>query len=223
MAEIDSAIGRQRVQAPAGRRFVVEDEGGPPPRKAGPAIAAPGPGPGPVVEQPLDQQADPMAYREQQLRQARAEKEAVEGPARKWLELLIGLGQATADVGVEGPEGETTFSLRTLKGREMRELTRVADAGVVEKSMSGAYDLRKATLAFGVYAVDGADIDLVLGVGGAPWQERFEARRRLFEEMDDSVTARIYTAYNALVSENRARYDWSDPKGLEEFRDDVKK
>ncbi len=221
MAEIDSAIGRQRVQAPAGRRFVVEDEGGPPPRQAGPAPTAAGPGP--VVEQPLDPQADPMAFREQQLRHAKAEKEAVDGPARKRLELLIGLGQATSDVGVEGPGGETTFSLRTLKGREMRELTRVADARAAEQSMAGVYDLRKTTLAFGVYAIDGADIDLVLGVGGAPWQERLEARRRLFEEMDDSVTSRIFTAYNALVAENRARYDWSDPKDVKEFRDDVKK
>jgi hypothetical protein len=233
MGEIDSPIGKTTFKSQPMKTWTVEDvtdqdfEIPPNAREQG----APGPE---VYENLTPEQAN-------QLRRDFATRTAAGGagetgvrggiPGKRRLEILLGIGRGKKDVSLQTPEGRFTFSLRTLKGREQREVATLAETLKRVKSSEGAYvlsptsvyQLRTMALKHSLYAIDGIDIDMVLGQANQSYEDRISFREAFLDELDEDVLSYLFSAYESLVVEHTSKYNFSSEEDMKEVAEEVKK
>jgi len=127
------------------------------------------------------------------------------------LEILTGIGRLSRDVKIDN----VVFTLRSLKGREMREVM-VATANSNISVFEQAFELRAQQLARAITKIDGHPIDLVLGDGDLANKIAF------IQEMDEQVLSKLHSEYSAMITENNKNLEELG-KTPEEVVDTVKK
>lgn len=189
--EISSPLGNKTIDAPEMKRFAVPDE----------------------TETPQMGVEEVMAMRRQKM----AEMSSVGDAARKRIEILVGIGRAVKTVSV----GETTYSMRTLKGKEMKYLAQKTSEAAKSNVISSIYDGRSLALSMAIYAIDGIDVDIVLDCVGLP--ERLAARMAFYDDMDDALLSHLYSHWEILIKENNDKYAIKNDEDAKEVLASVKK
>jgi hypothetical protein len=142
-----------------------------------------------------DREAELMAQLEAARSNKKKEKEKAPEGARNRLELLTGIARAVDKVSVDG----ITFSIRTLKSRENKEIIEaIMD---IENGAIQAFETRAQTLARSIYEIDGQPFSLMIG------SDKMEAKVFFAQELDESLLSHLYNKYTALVNKNRGRFD----------------
>ena len=189
--EISSPLGNKTIDAPEMKRFAVPDE----------------------TETHQMGVEEVMAMRRQKM----AEMSSVGDAARKRIEILVGIGRAVKTVSV----GETTYSMRTLKGKEMKYLAQKTSEAAKSNVISSIYDGRSLALSMAIYAIDGIDVDIVLDCVGLP--ERLAARMAFYDDMDDALLSHLYSNWEILIKENNDKYAIKNDEDAKEVLASVKK
>lgn len=202
MSNIKSSIGSRQVRP--GRTFQVTDpdmdlsqfdnlEEGPP--------------------QQLDHR-DVTKMREQAKRSA----QELQPQAKTRLDVLLGLGRIFKEVPLDTPQGKITFTLKTLKAKEMSYMI-----NHTIKNNSNAYEMRSIQLAFSMHALDGADIDVLLDTNDLPDEERLQTRINLINEFDDVTVAYLHKQYSELREEQTKKYGLNTQADAQEVAEDISK
>lgn len=130
--------------------------------------------------------------------------------AKKRAEILTGLGRASSEVNVDG----VTFSMRTLKQIELREIIKTASN--LELGSEQAYELRVRTLAYSIYAIDGQPVGLAIG------SDAFEDWVEVINNMDETIVSYLHRHYTDLNSKNKVKYNLTEEEA-KEVVEDIKK
>jgi hypothetical protein len=153
---------------------------------------------------------------EQMARQAREEKFAnmakISDSAKKRIELLSDIGRLTKDVAVGG----ITFSIRTLKSKEMRDAS-FATFTETNTQLEASYEARKQQLARAIYQIDHQDIDFVIG------SKDLDARFVLLDSLEETVIGSLWDEFIKLKEEARTKFGLSSDKDTKEVVEDLKK
>jgi hypothetical protein len=143
------------------------------------------------------------------------QKGSLNQDARRRIDIITGIGRRTKDVEVvQADSSITVFTLRTLKGVEQKKLIEVIEGSNRASMPNGEliimptslYLIRLTTLKYSLSAIDGIDVDIVLGCSDQPFEQRVEARKELLEDMDDALTAYLYSKYQELHQETADGY-----------------
>lgn len=224
MGEINSPIGKTRFTSQSMPNWSVENVDDDDDQFAIPADA--------VQEEGSEISPQEAMERRRQFAQ-RAEKKqaAAKLGSKRRIELLLGLGRGTKDVPIETDEGTVTFSLRTLKRKENREIAsflenakRVrADTGEYILSPASLYALSVMALKYAIYEVDGIEIDVVLGTVNAEDDQRISVRELFVEELDDTLVNHLFAEYERLVVDNTAKYGIKSEAEAKEVAEELRK
>jgi len=127
---------------------------------------------------------------EEEIKRAREEKRTNRAPknAVNRLEILTGIGRLVKDVDIEG----ITFSLRSLKNKETREV--IEAAALSQTNVGEALTIRKCTLARSIFEIDGVPFMHFLGS---------ETAEDVIDEMEESVIGRLWEEYSNMIVEHR--------------------
>lgn len=195
MVEIKSAISNQKLdQEKPMRKFVVSDE-----------------------EQGFSQEQEEAKLRGQidAARQAKIDASStinnkISASAKKRLEILSGLGRGTKDIPVDG----VSFSIRTLKSAELREIIKAATQA--DEGADSVFEARANTLARVIYKIDGQEVGLILG------DDSLETKLNFVQELDEDVAQYLYREYTDLVKENKKKFPTVEEE-IKEVSDQIKK
>lgn len=153
---------------------------------------------------------------EQFSRQAREEafsnQSKITASGKKRIELLADIGRLTKDVSVGG----ITFSLRTLKSKEMRDAS-FATFSLTNSQLEASYEARRQQLSRSIYQIDGQDIDFVLG------SKEIDAKFALLDELEESVISVLWDELIALKETARTSFGLKSEKDTKEVVEDLKK
>jgi hypothetical protein len=224
MVKIESSIGSSSFEEPAGRTFQVPDATGQD------AVSFRSQ----FLNNPEQTAATPDMHEHQmaQMKAAEMAKQSALTDAKRRVEMLIGIGRTYKDVKIDTDKGPVTYTLRSLKGREQKELDQEfekakrlkrddgADVGFMPTSLQ---DIKVCTLKHGISAIDGVDIDIVLGVYTQPMEARVAMRQAFIEELDDGLTNHLFLSYQAMAYENRERFAVKTEKDAKEVAELIKK
>ncbi len=212
MGEFDSPLGRKTFASKQLRTFTVDNasESEPPVvRTVNSTVAMPD------EELTTDQV---IARRRQKIQELNQVTEA----ARKRIAILTNMGRASRDVIVADGQDTVTYSLRTLKGREMKYLAQITAEASKNNVIGGMFDGRLVALAQAVYAVDGIDLDVAIGAR-PEMGDTLPERITFLEDLDDALLNRLYNEWDQLVKENNARYAIKTEAEAKEVASDIKK
>lgn len=131
--------------------------------------------------------------------------------ARRRVEMLCGLTRSTRTADIDG----TTFSLRTLKNKEMREALLIASQ--FDGTVESPFEIRKQLLARSLYEVAGTDITLFLG------DSSLESIYEFLDEMDENLLTRLYSEYLLLADEATKKFSIKSEVDAKEVVEDLKK
>lgn len=212
MSEINSPLGRLKMASPAQSRpamLNVTDESGftPPPQTfeaTGNPYAT-----GPAFEDEMSE--EDMEQLAQVRREQRANAAKITAVARERLEILTGLNRLRSTITVEG----VTFSLRSLKSVEMREI--MIAAAAAKSAQERYFATRDAVLAKSIFAIDGQDVKMVLGSGQPA------AVFSLIASMEHSVVERIFEHYEEMIRNNRNKIQVVSKEDGQQVAEDLKK
>jgi len=146
------------------------------------------------------------AARQQQV----SEKQRATPVAVKSMEILTGIGRLGTKIEVDG----TTFSLRSLKAKEMR---------AVMKAVSNAeegdriFEMRSQILARAIYEIDGQPVDMVLQT------DDVDEISEMIQEMDELTLTNLYTKYTDMLSEHSKNLGKNLGETSEEVTENLKK
>jgi hypothetical protein len=229
MPKFDSPIGSKQFQGQPMREVSVPDESGytPPPTPHLPR----------QVRQPVHDHAPPvfderafqefqaqmnpvqpvreMSDVEQQIlaaKRAKQEgKERISEGARRRIEMLIGMSQMSKTVDING----TTFTLKTLKNEEAREvlIASIPYDGTIEFSFENA----KQTLARSLTEIAGTDINQFLS------SSELSVRLDFISQLPQALFTRLYNEYVALDTESRDKFGLKNDADVKEVVEDLKK
>ncbi len=148
--------------------------------------------------------------------------------ARDRIAFLTGIGKNTLDVEIEyaGPDGnslKSVFTLRTLKGREMKRLAMKIREVQESDSGDGTFQVRALALGQALSSIDGANIDMVLGIEGRDEQQRLAVRMAFVEEIDEHVASYVYARFNQMTSDAVQKYSIKTEEDVEEVAEAIKK
>lgn len=150
---------------------------------------------------------------EQAFARARQEKRhgvRISSEAKSRIEFLINLGRMTSDITIENVK----FSLRTLKGREMREsLVHTAKAD----SINQIFEARKQQLARSLYAIDGAEIALIIGT------DELGTCMEFIDELEENVISALYKEFVTLNNKSASLFEVKTNADVKEVVEDLKK
>jgi len=135
------------------------------------------------------------------------------GQAKNRIEILANIGRLTRDVTIGGH----TFSLRTLKAREVREASLLTFNPAFKLDMELMYEARCQQLARSMYKIDGQDIGLVLG------DDSVEARLKFLDDQEESAVSRLFDEYTALKTDAQKQFGISTDAEAKEVSEDLKK
>lgn len=132
--------------------------------------------------------------------------------AKKRIEILADIGRLTKDVSIGGH----IFSLRTLKGKEMREAN-LAATTTANTNLEISYELRRQRLARSIYKIDGHDIIYVLG------SDDLNTKFNFIEDLEDAVAGKLFDAFSSLNKDAVNQYGINSEKDELEVSEDLKK
>jgi hypothetical protein len=210
MAEINSPLGKTKVNTPHRRVYTVEDN----------SVDSANPSYEDTAEAFLrEQDAKRVPLEQIQTRQEMLkEQNRIKPEARKKLEVLLGIARNTKDVEIDG----VVFTLQTLKDYEIEELTKLPklfEEGVLKESVAVEFlfYLRRVTLAYSLVSMDGESIDNVLEVND------FDSKIEAIKLLDNNLTAYLFNIYEQLRDETSAKYSIKNKKEVEEVVESLKK
>lgn len=146
---------------------------------------------------------------------------------RDLVEQITGIGRRYKTVEVKDPDFNHSFTLRTLKGWEKKDVIRAYES-IPKKTMgegidlkyyhdaSGEHLLKLVSLSHALCAIDGTDLDMILGISSIDDEDKIGHRRHFVEEMDDYLTDYLYIQYNLLCKQSSDGYVLKYPNSLEE-------
>jgi hypothetical protein len=137
----------------------------------------------------------------------------ITGQAKTRIEILANIGRLTRDVAIGG----YTFSLRTLKAREVREASLLTFNPAFKLDMELMYEARCQQLARSIFKIDGQDIGLVLG------DDSVEARLKFLDDLEESTVSHLFDEYTALKTDAQNQYGISTDAEAKEVSEDLKK
>lgn len=153
------------------------------------------------------------AEEEEELRRARKEKlnPPISPQGKTRLEYLTDIGKMTKDITI----GSSTFTLRTLKAREQRQvyLTLVD----VSNKIDEAYNLKFYSLSYSLIKIDGIDINLVVKINS------LQDKIKILEDLEETTTDQLFSAYQELKSSSDKQFSIKDDKDMKEVSEDLKK
>jgi len=153
------------------------------------------------------------AEEEEALRRARKEKvnPPIAPKSKTRLEYLADIGKMTKDVTIGG----ITFTLRTLKGREQRQvyLTLVDVTNKVDE----LYNIKFNTLAHSLIKIDQQEIAVMVKVNSL-----FD-KIKMLEDLEEVVTDQLYSTYQKLKEESDSQFSIKTDADVKEVSEDLKK
>ncbi len=212
MGKIESSLGERTFQSTGMKTYTVDDASGvddpdffqPAPRKM-------------TAE-------EVMALREERMAGGNGGGGGRPDPnVKRRIEMLVGIGRQTRDVIIEDENGKAVYSIRTLKSKEMRALMHLAAEMAKAESVDTLYAIREQTLALSVFAIDGIDVDMVLGVANRSHEERLEARKMLFNEMNEYTLNYLYRMHEDMMAENAKLFSIKDAADAKEVAEQIRK
>lgn len=129
---------------------------------------------------------------------------------RERMEYLAGLGRIRKDIVVDG----TTFSLQTLKAREMREAVK---AVTNVPKLEIVFEARRQELAYAIYRVDGIPIEQVVGT------DDINVRLDWVEDMDLAMQKYLHAELGEMDKQSATKYSIKTTEQLKEVIEDAKK
>ncbi len=206
MAKFESTIGKSNINgnSPSMKSFTVDD-------------ASEGSYDNSEYNQPKSdfrQSAQASQFTEDDIIEARKRKQYesthINPGAKKRIEMLSGIGRAHKDI----PVDSTVFSIRTLKSSEQLEV--LLSSSKIDLTIQAMFDQRAQTLARSIYAIDGQDIDLIVG-------PTVDEKLFAVQQLDEAVINYIFDHYNKLVKQNTSKFSISTPEEVKEVVEDIKK
>jgi hypothetical protein len=156
-----------------------------------------------------------QAAMEQEFREAREAKrlgrERLNDGAKRRIEMLIGMTRVTRSVDLNG----YSYTLQTLKSRELREAITAASA--FDGNVQSPFEIRKQLLARSLVQIAGMDADQFIG------SSDLDIKLEFIEEMDHYLLGRLYDEYLAMVKEAREKYAIKNETDAKEVVEDLKK
>lgn len=158
-----------------------------------------------------------QAELEEAVREARKQKLAnanrIGDAAKKRIEILADIGRLTRDVNIGG----FSFSLRTLKSKEMREAA-LSTFSTALTQAEASYEARKQQLARSLFKIDGEDIATIIG------SNTIEDKMSFVEDnLEDIVVDKLWNEFVLLKEEAKTKYGISNDKEAQEVIEDLKK
>src|SRR5260221_8128560 len=92
-------------------------------------------------------------------RETKQIKQQAPAVAKNRLDILLGIARSARDVEVDG----IVFSIRSLKAKEIQEITEKLLEANTTNEVINRLETRKHMIARSLYAIDNQDIDLVIG------------------------------------------------------------
>lgn len=188
MTEINSPISRLKLAQQSQRRFTV-----------------------PQGHEDHDHQSfeEPsISEIEQKIIQARHDKakgiERLSPEAKKRVELVTGIGRLEKDVQID----DVTFTLRTIKSREMKEA--MLSLIGIQYELEATFEKRRQLVARSLHKINGVELLLFLG------DDSLESRLSFVDELDEYVTSKLFEEYVSLANEATEKYT---PKTLDEAKE----
>ncbi len=160
----------------------------------------------------LEAQLERLKHLESVKAEARQLKKQAPPEAKNRLDILLGIARSARDVEIDG----ITFSIRSLKAKEIQEITeKLLELGSTSETIA-RLEMRKHLVARSLYAIDSQDIDLVIG------SKSIEDRLNFVDELDESLVQHLSNIYGEMKADNDRRF--SDlGKTQEEVQDNIKK
>lgn len=142
--------------------------------------------------------------------------------AKKRTEYLAEIGRLYVDVPFENADGSTNvFTLRSLKGKEMRLLHGITQVLAKEQDPDLVFKIRSTTLKYALHSIDGIDADIVLGTSGLSEGERYAAREEFVEDLDENILDKLASEYHKMIKDKGFRVE--TPEQAKEVSEDIKK
>lgn len=131
--------------------------------------------------------------------------------AKERIEILTGLGRCIQKIEFEG----ITFSLRSLKDKEMREVVFMSNTCV--NKVDAYFEARLQTLARSIYEIDSQPISLVLS------SDKLEDVINWLEDMDEGLVEFIHTHYLDMIKKNKEKFAIKNEDDAKEVVEEIKK
>lgn len=131
--------------------------------------------------------------------------------AKKRLEMLLGMTRTTRQFNI----GENSFTLQSLKAKEMREA--IIAAAVYDNTVQSPFEIRRQFLARSLVEIAGVDFEQFIG------SNELEAKLLFIEELDEALSVRLYDEYLLLSREARDKYAIKTEAEAKELVQDIKK
>jgi hypothetical protein len=144
-------------------------------------------------------------------REIKKGKEKIGESAKRRIEMLIGMTLAVKEVTID----QNTFTLKTLKSKEMREA--LSASSQFDGSLETPYEIRKQILARALTHIAGVEIEQFIS------SSSLEAKLNFIDELDDSFIGRLYKEYTILSDENQRKYGIKTDSDVKEVFEDIKK
>lgn len=153
------------------------------------------------------------AEEEEALRRARKEKvnPPITAKSKTRLEYLADIGKMTKDVTIGG----TTFTLRTLKAKEQRQVyLTIVD---VNNKVDEVYNIKFNTLAHSLIRIDGQELAVMVKVNS------LSDKIAMLEDQEETVIDQLYAAYQQLKTESDNQFSIKTDEDVKEVSEDLKK
>ena len=131
--------------------------------------------------------------------------------AKKRLELLLGMIRTIRQFQI----GENSFTLQSLKGKEMREA--VMAAAEYDRTVQSPFEIRRQLLARSLVEISGVNFEQFIG------SSELDAKLIFVEELDEALLTRMYDEYLILAREARDKYAIKTEAEAKELVQDIKK
>ena len=195
----------------------------------------------PQQQQPYPQQQQPyqtgpttvdsaMEMRDEFARQAAIQHQQDQHIARRRIDMLIGFGVSSEDYPITIDGRTVTFTLRTLKHREQKQVTAFVDShgqflpdGAVMMKRDDQQEMRMMCLVFSLTHVDGVEFDDILGVHGLKMGDILWKRRQVLEELDDVLKLKIFEKFDILTGEHNKKYNPKTDAEVQEVAEQLTK
>jgi len=166
----------------------------------------------PTVEDEVEDSEEQYRKELEAARKAKQEAQVKATPqAINRLEILAGIGRLGTEITIDN----ITFSLKSLKAREMREI--MVAASKVENAVEQAFEMRANTIARAIDKVNGQPFDIILGSDDLDFKIAF------VQELDEKVLVKLHNEYTAMVSDSNSKIEEDLGKTAEEVSETVKK
>lgn len=136
--------------------------------------------------------------------------------SRDRINILTNIGR----VKVQVPIGENTFTLRSLKDKEVKQIFN--NLGDIKNASQLALALRTGYLSYSICEIDGHSIGDVLGISETS-DNYYESIAQFLEESEDYVVTHLYDKYNEMVNDIRKKFSVNTDEKSKEVVEEIKK